>query len=250
MQSQALFSNIVTVGILLFAVADTTVPNADFVLAPTSLSLSSEYSAENNGVISATHRSDGNILVGCTDGARLFHRSTKNLTKCDLPNEKVFAAIEKGQVVYLLTKEEGTTHKVVMCLPNFEHAQPLFRFENSNRYVPSMTASDKHIVVFSFGEITRKLIIYDIITKKTKTTEVELHHQPHLLADGHLLAAGGHRITKYKIEGTELIAVWTCERLKDVFRIATDSNGLIYAITREGQKVIYVISPNGNFLVN
>ena len=143
--------------------------------------------------------------------------------------------------------------KVEMCLSDLQHPQTLFDLDCS--CIPLMSASDSHVVVGVYEELetgddSYSYIIYDIITKQTKTTQVTEPFIPYFLPDGHLLACIGDKLKKYKIEDGELLPLWTCDGLVNLLDVCADSQGIIYGITDRSSKLIYIISPTGRCVFN
>lgn len=218
----------------------------ELVPLPSSLTFLSEV-VTSSTCYSVCQREDGNLLVGTRNGLFIMDKDTKKLTASSFTFGQVTSVIERGHVTYVL-HDTDDKWKVEMCLSDLQHPQTLFDFDCSCAW---MSASDSHVVVG-----VRKLdwsysyIIYDIITKQTKTTQVTERFIPYFLPDGHLLACIGDKLKKYKIEDGELLPLWTCDGLVNLSDVCADSQGIIYGTTRSSSKLIYIISPTGRCVFN
>ena len=133
-----------------------------------------------------------------------------------------------------------------MCLPDMKSSYKLFEFKRDSNDAATMTVSDKYIVVMN-PDNGIQLIIYDIISKEKKYRQPDVCARPYFLPDGQLLVRTDDRIAKYRPSDEELTIIH--EGLKNVAYMCTDEDGLVYASTRENQRVLYIISPDGKFLV-
>ena len=190
---------------------------------------------------SAYHRADGNILLGCGDGVKLFNKETMSVTTYDTVFKQVTSVVEYRNNIYVLHRV-GDIDKVEMCLPDMKSSYKLFEFKRDSAPAASMTVSDKYIVVCN-PDNGWWLIIYDIISKEKKYRQPDVRAHPYFLPDGQLLVIMADRIAKYRPSDEELTIIH--EGLKKVQHICTDEDGLIYVSTRENQRVLYIISPDG-----
>ena len=212
---------------------------------PTSLTRIASTDKLGDQVMSAYHKADGNILLGCEDGVKLFNKETMSVTTYDTVFKQVTSVVEYRNNIYILHRV-GDICKVEMCLPDMKSSYKLFEFKRDRPVAASMTVSDKYIVVMN-PDNDKQLIIYDIISKEKKYRQPDVRVSPYFLPDGQLLVRMDDRIAKYRPSDEELTIIQ--EGLKNVLHMCTDEDGLIYASTIENQRVLYIISPDGKFLV-
>lgn len=234
--------------VLCFIAAEVTVPYADFFYCPTAVALSYEHDV-GGWCYSVCHRENGDLLLGCVDGVWLLRDDDKTLSKGDLACEKVYAVKEHHKSIYILHKTRQKC-KVGMCLPSLKQMETLFEFSYGSRYVADMAVSDDYVVAYAPEESDPQLLFYNFITQQTTITQIATSRFPHFLPDGQLLLAGKNELIKYIIEEGQLkTPVWTCKPLPNLNKVCADSNGLIYATTHNGEKSIYIISPQGTALL-
>jgi len=216
--------------------------NVSLVKVPSSLRFISEHKTD-GGCYSANHRQDGNILIGTHNGIQLLSRDGNELSEYSTSEKVVSGVIETPQNVFIPHREDDIS-KVEMCLAgDITKRKQLFQFERIGNGVPAMTVSDRHVVVDHPD--TKQLIIYDFITKQTKTVHPDVYaFGLHFLADGHMLGVGRDELIKYKVENGKLTTVWTCDGVTDGYSVSIDSNGLIY-VSGQSLKSLHIISPSG-----
>ena len=172
-----------------------------------------------------------------------------SVTTYDTVFKQVTSVVEYRNNIYILHRV-GDICKVEMCLPDMKSSYKLFEFKRDSTAAATMTVSDKYIVVDN-PDNDFQLIIYDIISKEKKYRQPDVRINPYFLPDGQLLVRWsgdwGGRIAKYRPSDEELTIIH--EGLKNVHYMCTDEDGLIYASTMENQRVLYIISPDGKFLV-
>ena len=190
--------------------------------------------------MSACHRRDGNILLGCADGVKLYNKSNMSVTTVNTNFRNVTSVVQYRNNIYVLHRRDDIC-KVEMCLPDMKSSYTLFDFKRTSINAATMTVSDKYIVVCNPGE-DFQLIIYDIISKEKSYRRPSASGHPYALPDGHLLVVTTSRVAKYKPLDKESTVIRG--GLKDVHRTSTDEDGLIYVATFN-QQVLYIISPDG-----
>ncbi|KAF6022585.1 hypothetical protein EB796_019110 [Bugula neritina] len=217
------------------------------VTVTSSLEFVSEHETDGQ-CLAANHRQDGDILIGTLKGIQLLSRDGNELSEYSTTEDGVTGVIRALQNVFIL-HGVGKIDKVDICLAgDITKRQKLVQLERTSNTGAVMAVSDRHVV--ASHPDTKQLIIYDFITKQTKTVHPDVYpFGLHFLADGHLLGAGGDKLVKYKIENGKLTTVWTCDDVTDGSKVCSDSNGLIYVSTKHNLKTVYIISPGGKTLI-
>ena len=192
--------------------------------------------------MSAFYRQDGNILLGCNDGVKLFHKNNMSVTTFDTTFKNVTSVVEYRSTVYVLHRE-GDICKVEMCLPDMKSSYKLFEFKRDGNLGASMTVSDNYIVVDD-PDHDWQLIVYDIISKEKKFKNPATSSKPFFLPDGDLLVLRLTLLSKYSLQNEALKEIRP--GLKNVISHCTDEDGLIYAATFKKERVLNIISPDGN----
>ena len=168
-----------------------------------------------------------------------------SVTTYDTVFKYVTSVVEYRNTIYVLHRV-GDICKVEMCLPDMKSSYKLLEFKRDSSYVPTMTVSDKYIVVGN-PDNGYQLIIYDIISKEKKYRKPNVRADPYFLPNGQLLVRWsgdwGGTIAKYRPSDEELTIIHG--GLKNVHTMCTDEDGLIYAFTHNNQRVLYIISPDG-----
>ena len=137
--------------------------NIDFLHSPTSLTHVMSTDEMPSKCYSASYRADGNILLGCKDGVRLFNIIDKSVTLFKTSFKRVTSVLEHHNAIYILHREEDTCG-VVVCLPDLSSSQTLFEFENTGTSAAAMTLSDKYIV--AWNPIDKEQLIIDLMQKE------------------------------------------------------------------------------------
>jgi len=218
--------------------------NVSLVTVPSSLTFISEHETDGS-CYSANHRQDGDIHIGTHNGIQLLSRDGNELSEYSTSEKRVTGVIETLQNVFILHRE-GDISKVDMCLAgDITKRQQLFQFDRTSTVAAVLAVSERFVLVENPD--TKQLVIYDFITKQTKTICPDVFPRGlHFLRDGHLLGAGGNKLIKYKVENRKLTTVWTCDDVTEGYSVCADSDGLIYVGTTDDVKAVYIISPEGN----
>ena len=213
--------------------------HVDFLHLP--ISLTRVFSTEDLGdyCLSAHHTADGNILLGCGDGIKLFNTHEVSITAYERHFEYVSTALEYQNSIYVLHKKEDLC-KVEMCLPDLSASLTLFEFVNASRLAAKMAVSEKHVVVWNPAD--GKLIIFNRAAKKQATDQYARTNNPYFLPDGHLLALGENALVKYCLEEGVLAEKWTCSGIENACGIFSDGKELIYVCA---WKLVYLVSLSG-----
>ena len=88
--------------------------NITIAQAPSSLTLRSKHSTAAT-CYSACYRDDGSLLLGCSDGVRVFREDDMSMTRWNTPDIYVTSARKKRRNIYILN-ENGDAVTVQMCL--------------------------------------------------------------------------------------------------------------------------------------
>ena len=221
--------------------------NIDVVNTPTSLTLISEHDID-SWCCSAFHREDGNLLLGCGNGVKLFRKTDMQITSFNTNHKFVESVVEHGKYVFILYRV-GDTGIVEMCLPNITQRIKLFDFQYAGRSLSILTVSEEHVAVANFN--TNELYLYNFLTKRTFTAKNDVFLKYiHFLPDGDLLVldCGPSHLTRYVIKNSQLTPVWVYKDLSAGNRVCADSNGLIHVYTWDGEKKLTIISTEGELV--
>ena len=224
--------------------------STEFVNVPSSLIFQPKHHTTCWGY-SSSFTENGNILVGCDDGLKLFDRNSKSLKTLALTPQSIYSVTEHRHIVYVLQSNGVNSCKVEMYLPNLQDHQTLFKLKYCGSYVPGMDVSDNYVVV-NYPSVENppnaKLTIYNLQSKQIKHISGIPEEIPFLLPDDQLLIPGGDHLVKYSIEDGKLTAIWACEGLTNVSYVCADHEGLIYA-PYTGTHSLCIISPEGNYYI-
>jgi len=206
---------------------------------PSSLTLLSEYNTT-GFCYSATHRENGEIIIGTQQGTQSLKRNGRKLIQLKTHDKLVTGVVRESQNIYILHTEENTD-KVEICLANsLKQRKQLFRISRKGDRAATLAVSKKYVV--ANNPDTNQLIVYNPVSKCKRVLNFgEVIESLNFLPDGHLLAVGEDKITKYRIGNRTLDAVWACNDVIGSCSVCSDENGLLYVLS-EKVKTLYVIS--------
>lgn len=209
---------------------------------PTSLTLISKYKTKDT-CVSAYHRENGDMLLGCGNEVQIFSRDKQQVTP--YVRDMVNVTVVEQQGTMFVLNHKGNARRVEMCLPNSTSKHRLLEFQQVDRMHLFVTASDRYVA--TTNRDTNEILLYDLLTKQATAAKTESSSNIlHFLPDGDLLATGFRVdcLTKYRVNDGQLTKLWTCKGLRESCGICSGSDGLYY-VTTWNRRTVYIVSPDG-----
>ena len=213
---------------------------------PTRLTFTSEI--DTTGCCYSTlYRSNGDLLLGCNDGVRLFDRTTRKVSYYEfVPNYGVDSSVAEFKRNIFILQKHGDSYRMMEYMANSSHGLVLFELIQSEPSPPLFAVSEKYLTVASHYQSA--ILLFDFDTKRLQTvfrTDDKAKGMTFLRGD--LLCVYHDRVCKYRLKGETPTTIWTCGGLASARNVCTDDDGLIYVST--SKKIIYIISPQGTYLL-
>jgi len=152
------------------------------------------------------------------------------------------SVVEHHQNAFILHRARDTCIVEMCSADDITKRKELFQLSRTSSIAAVMAVSDRYVVVKDPD--TKELIIYDFTSQQTVKFScmnlLGLQFGP----DSNLLGVSGSKLQKYRIENGKLVKLWACDDIRDGCSLCTDSDGLIYVLTRFSKK-IFVVSSQG-----
>ena len=209
-------------------------------LVPQSLELESSYQTGGE-CYCAFFNKNGNLLIGCHDGVRLYK---ENYHKATLRANHVtsIASVNDGTTFLYIphSDDDRTVKKTFANLLNTQGTVFGYSFPGDN--CGHVTASSKFIVAHN----SDSLVLFNLATM-TRTIE-KMNFQTVMLrfeSDKNLLITSPKKLYKYNLDSDgNLSLIWICNDMVGASGIAFSKHGFIIVQSTE-EKAMYIVSPQG-----
>ena len=193
-------------------------------IVPQSLELDSSY--ETGGeCYCAFFNKNGNLLIGCHDGVRLYTDNYHKADKTLRANHVTSIASVNDEPSYLFMAHRDEERKIEKTSSNLSIREEVFKYGFPGRDCAHLTSSSKFIVTHNSDSV----VAFSLATKRLTIEELDFHVAAlRFDSDENLLVTSFDKLHKYSIgDDGNLSLIWICDNIVGASGIAFSKHGYI-----------------------